>query len=187
MVQCHTPYTGEALGKRERPPFPVGKGALLDGALFAGGFYRGVLGDGEGNGILQHGIGGQQLGHDDIAVVIGIVQLGIIRQTVGAGGEGEDLIVAGHFHIIIVEGKILGLFDEAIEGGIGGVGVDVVELDIGVEYRKYLPDHVLFDGGVVDIRMGLGKFLVLILQQLGELGAVGVVLIIGQQGIFGPA
>ena len=86
------------------------------------------------------------------------MQLGIIRQTVGAGGEGEDLIVAGHFHIIIVEGKILGLFDEAIEGGIGGVGVDVVELDIGV------PDHVLFDGGVVDIRMGLGKFLVLILQ-----------------------
>ena len=59
MVQCHTPYTGEALGERERPPFPVGKGALLDGALFAGGFYRGVLGDGEGNGILQHGIGGQ--------------------------------------------------------------------------------------------------------------------------------
>ena len=53
--------------KCERPPFPVGKGAVLDGALFAGGFYRGVLGDGEGNGILQHGIGGQQLGHDDIA------------------------------------------------------------------------------------------------------------------------
>ena len=115
------------------------------------------------------------------------MQLGIIRQTVGAGGEGEDLIVTGHFHIIIVEGKILGLFDEAIEGGIGGVGVDVVELDIGVEYRKYLPDHVLFDGGVVDIRMGLGKILVLILQQLSELGAVCVVLIIGQQGIFGPA
>ena len=29
MVQCHTPYTGEALGERERPPFPVGKGAVL--------------------------------------------------------------------------------------------------------------------------------------------------------------
>ena len=74
-----------------KAPLPVGKGAVLDGALFAGGFYRGVLGDGEGNGILQHGIGGQQLGHDDIAVVIRIVQLGIIRQTADKQGKRLSL------------------------------------------------------------------------------------------------
>lgn len=43
MVQCHTPYTGEALGERERPPFPVGKGPYWMGHYSPAGFTGAFL------------------------------------------------------------------------------------------------------------------------------------------------
>ena len=115
------------------------------------------------------------------------MQFSIIRQAVGAGGKGQDLIVAGHLHVIVVEGKVLRLFQQAGIGRVSRGRVDIVKADIGVKDGKDLPDHILFDGGIVDVRVAPGKLRVLVFQQLRELGAVCVVLFIEKNAVLGAA
>ena len=115
------------------------------------------------------------------------MQFSIIRQAVGAGGKGQDLIVAGHLHVVVVEGKVLRLFQQAGIGRVGRGRVDIVKADIGVKDGKDLPDHILFDGGIVDVRVAPGKLRVLVFQQLRELGAVCVVLFIEKNAVLGAA
>ena len=72
------------------------------------------------------------------------------------------------------------LIDDLHKLFVRGIGLNVVEVYVSIEYRKYLPNQIFFAGGEIDVRIIANEINVLgIVIKLRELFALGIILVIG--------
>ena len=112
--------------------------------------------------------GRNQFCHDDKALVVGVAVHS------GAGGEGEDLVLAGNRDVVVLAALCLGLGDDLLGLLLGHVGKVIAEAEVGVEGRKDLEHIVLLGGGEVDERVLLGKVGVVVGHDQREHQVVGL-------------
>ena len=121
-------------------------------------------------GYLKVGIGGdgdrfngftgtQQPGHNHKTLIVG----GAISS--GAGGKGEDLIGGIHLHIKIMEAAVTGLADDVFHISFRLI---VVEGHLCIEAGEDLEGHLLFFGGIINVRIALGHVQPVIAGKLGK-------------------